>query len=95
LKLQEIKVSQKKMPGVRKKTQITQIVPPSYWPDSRVVSGSGATCKSCIRAQVQFLVFPWPACKAKALPKKSTGGCVQESIGSIEPNLFTGFFWFS
>jgi hypothetical protein len=34
----------------------------------------------------------WPA-KQKALPKKSTGGCVQESIGSTEPNLFTGFFF--
>jgi hypothetical protein len=35
-----------------------------------------------------------PACKAKALPKKSAGGCVQESVGSIETNLFTGFFFF-
>jgi hypothetical protein len=82
-----------KMLGARKQVQITQIVPPLYsWLDRQVVNGgrvlwfieSAGLAPCFASASLQTSPRIWPV---------GNVFFVQESIGSIEPALFTGFFW--
>jgi hypothetical protein len=82
-----------KMPGARKQVQITQIVPPLYQLDSQVVNG-GTVMSRNIKSTGLTPCFA--SASLQNSPRIQLVGndfCVRESIGSIEPTVFTGFFF--